>query len=322
MKNLKCNFCKKGNFSTLYKGYKVQNKEFNVEICNNCGLVCTNPQPSEKEILSYYIQDYYGTNNFKFNGLIEKFVRFKRKVRADRVEKFAKPGRVLDIGCGRGIFLSNMRARGYETYGVELSETAAKYAKRTAKLNVLIGQLEKIKFADKFFDVIILYHVLEHFSNPSQKLKEVQRILKRGGLLVIAVPNIQSLQAKIFKIFWFHLDIPRHYFHFCLQTLNKMLPSKSWKILKIKRFSLEYGPFGWIQSSLNVLFGNNNILYDILKKKSSDALTIYTPIKFRRLITVINLFLGILLIVPATMLSLILSLTNFSEMVEIYYQKE
>jgi SAM-dependent methyltransferase len=324
MEHVKCNCCGNQNTSVLYGGYKIKDNKINLVKCNHCGLIYINPQPSKDEILSYYTQDYYGISNMRFKGIIEKFVHIKREIRAKRIKKYVKSGKILDIGCGRGIFLNEMRKKGYETYGTEISEIGAKYVKEVLKLNVFIGPIEEIKFPDNSFDIITIYHVLEHLPNPSRTLKEIQRILKPGGLLVVSVPNIQSLQSKIFKTYWFHLDIPRHYFHFNLQSLKKILPSEKLDVLKIKRFSFEHGPFGWIQSVLNTIYGNDNILYNILKEETSGTLGIYAKKRFRMFrwtITLSNLLIGVLFAVPATMLSLILSLTNYNEIIEVYYRK-
>jgi len=326
MEKVKCEYCNSDQFLILFNGYnfnKNKNYKINVVSCLRCGLTYTNPRPDKNEILEYYNQDYYGINNVKFKGLIEKFIHLKRKIRALRIIKIINSGKILDVGCGRGIFLNYMKELGWEVYGTEITDIAAKFAKKILKSNIFIGPLEDHKFPDNFFDVITLFHVLEHLPHPLKTLQEIYRILKPNGLLVISVPNINSWQAQIFKTKWFHLDIPRHFFHFDYKSLSKMLPKEKWHILKIKRFSFEFEPFGWVQSILNIFF-NSNLLYNILKAKTTNTLTYYAKIQFKifRWSTILlNIGWGLILLGPVLLISMLSSLTNYNGIIEIYYQK-
>lgn len=325
MEILKCDYCGNKNTSILHRGYFVKGKNFEVVKCRHCGLIYTNPQPTKDEILSYYDEDYYGIKNMKFKGPIEKFIHVKRGIRAKRIEKFIRSGKILDIGCGRGLFLDEMRKRGYEAHGIEISETGARFAKEILKLNISVEPIELINFPGNHFDIVTLYHVLEHLPSPFHTLKEVRRILKPRGLLIVSVPNIESWQARIFRLYWFHFDIPRHFFHFSKQSLNKLLPPEHWGTLKVRRFSFEHGPFGWVQSLLNMVFGNDNILYNILKAKTAGTLGIYAKQRFRMFrwtLTLLNVILGALLTPFAIVLSLISSLTDYNEMMEVAYRKK
>jgi 2-polyprenyl-3-methyl-5-hydroxy-6-metoxy-1,4-benzoquinol methylase len=326
MINVNCNFCGSNDYTVLSSGFIIKEGQIDLVKCNNCSLVYCEPQPTRAEISSYYAEDYYGVSNLRFIGIIEKFVRLKRIIRARRVQKYVKAGKILDIGCGRGIFLNEMRKKGYDVFGTEFSEVGAKFAKQVLKLDVSIGALESLGFPDSYFDIVTIYHVLEHLNNPVQTLHEVKRILKPGGLLLVAVPNIDSLQSKLFKTYWFHLDIPRHYFHFSPATLNNILPENEWAILKVKRFSFEQGPFGWVQSIANVIFHNReNILYSILKEKASGTLVNYVTKQFKMFrwtITLLNLAIGAVLIIPAIIVSFLVSFSGHNEIMEIYYRKK
>jgi 2-polyprenyl-3-methyl-5-hydroxy-6-metoxy-1,4-benzoquinol methylase len=326
MIKVNCNFCDSNDYAILFSGFITKYGEIELVKCNNCGLVYCNPQLTKDELKSYYAEDYYGVNNLRFIGIIEKFVRLKRRIRAARVHKYVNGGKVLDIGCGRGIFLNEMRKKGYDVYGTEFSETGANFAREVLKLDISIGELVTLKFPDNNFDIITIYHVLEHLSNPVQTLHEAKRILKPGGLLLIAVPNIDSWQAKIFKTYWFHLDIPRHYYHFSPVTLSNMLPGNSWDLLKVKKFSFEQGPFGWVQSTANLIFHNrDNILYNILKENASGTLIDYVTKQFklfRWTITLLNLFIGLILLIPATIVSWLVAFSDHNEIMELYYRKK
>lgn len=120
---------------------------------------------------------------------------------------------------------------------------------------------------DKSFDVITLFHVFEHTISPQMTINECKRLLKEGGLLVIEVPNLSSLQASIGKKAWFHLDLPHHFYHFSEEGILALLKKNSFSILKVKQFSLEYNPFGWLQTLLNMSGIQENLFYSLLKSR-------------------------------------------------------
>jgi SAM-dependent methyltransferase len=112
-------------------------------------------------------------------------------------------------------------------------------------------------------------HVLEHMSNPKSAINECSRVLQKGGLLVVATPNITSLQSSLGNHLWFHLDIPYHLYHFSEEGLSCLIEKYNFHVLKIRRFDLEYGPFGWLQTLLNLTGIRKNLLYDLLKNIDS-----------------------------------------------------
>ena len=152
----------------------------------------------------------------RFPQIVETLQNALYTLRVREVEAVANsgPGRVLDVGCGRGVLLQEFRRRGWEVQGTELSESAASYARQTLKIPVEIGDLEAIGFPPNYFDAITLWHVLEHVADPRALLAEIRRILKPDGVLLVAVPNFGSLEARVSKDKWFHLDVPRHVTHF------------------------------------------------------------------------------------------------------------
>jgi len=107
-------------------------------------------------------------------------------------------------------------------------------------LDVATGAFEDVGYPDRFLDVITMYHVLEHLHNPREALSKAYQLLKSGGLLVVAVPNLDSLQARIFRQRWYHLDAPRHLYHFTPRTLEMLLHEAGFKIVEIRWFSVGY----------------------------------------------------------------------------------
>ena len=245
---------------------------FSLVECGNCGLVATLPPVPASEIGRYYPASYYGDNNRRFNALLEGFIPFFRDRRAHAIEKFVPRGRILDVGCGRVILPALLRERGWEAHGLEFSETAARHARDELRLPIFVGDFLESPYADSSFDAIVLSHVLEHVPDPVATIRKARQVLRPGGLLVIAVPNFESLQARFTGRHWFHLDVPRHYHHFRLAVLRRLLVSHGFSILDVSHLSLEYNPYGWIQSLLNKLGFRYNLFYDLLKNQSARSL--------------------------------------------------
>ena len=217
-----CENCGRREFKILFNSFVFEGS-FRVARCRDCGLTQTLPKICFEHMLYYYPKEYYGLNNIKFKGPVETLIHLKRSLRASRIRKMNRiVGKVIDIGCGRGIFLDKMRKSGWETQGTEISTTAGMYAREILKLNVNIGILEDQKFGPDTFDVATMYHVLEHVVHPFETITELHRILKPGGLFVVAIPNIDSWQAGLFGRHWFHLDVPRHCCHFSRDILEKL----------------------------------------------------------------------------------------------------
>jgi SAM-dependent methyltransferase len=129
---------------------------------------------------------------------------------------------LLDVGCGNGDFLASLRERGWEVFGTDFSNAACEFA-RAKGISVHQGPLASAGFSDKLFDVVTLWHVLEHLPDPTAELIEIRRILRDDGLLIIQVPNSKSITLKLTGIHWLPLDLPRHLQHFTPLTLNQLL---------------------------------------------------------------------------------------------------
>jgi len=268
LKNLdKCDLCESTilEFVDVVHDYNKGFKgNFNLYKCKNCDLIFLNPQPTVEESLKYYTSDYYqrtdeGTGiqkivkNFTFflqkfhtkNPNIFKFFPFLSQY--VRGIKIIPDGKYLDAGCGNGTFLYAMKRinPSEEYYGVEPGNFDEEDIKAHG-LNVIRGTLEDAHYPDNYFDVITLNHVFEHVPDPSETMKELKRILKPGGILIIAVPNHNSFAYKIFGKFFWQLDVPRHLFHYSDKIL-KIYASK----LNLKVEKMRYGAF-WDQTTFIV----------------------------------------------------------------------
>ena len=260
-----CSLCGKSLTIKLIENIKKYDFFYNVCLCKDCMVGITFPAPSTEDLSRLYSLGGYRSNSGKrFNPLIEYFIYIFRQWRRQKIQKYVKKGCILDIGCGRGLFLKVMRKNGWNVTGVEFDEETALSASKAYNIDV-ITQESIHNLPDESFDVITLYHVLEHLDNPAAVIHTCKRLLREGGLIVISVPNIFSLQASAGKGVWFHLDLPYHLHHFSEGGLTILLNKNSFKILKIKRFNFEYNPFGWLQTLLNISGISENLLYNLLK---------------------------------------------------------
>src|SRR3990172_554887 len=272
----------------LVKDVKGSINGFNVLYCNMCNVGFTMPFPSSTELSSLYSSGSYRADSGKrFVGVVETVITFSRSLRRQRIEKCIEKGRILDIGCGRGVFLDEMRKHGWKVAGTEYNEVTAKSINKIYDINVVTGNPGDWGFSPGSFDVVTMNHVLEHMSAPEKAINECSRVLREGGLLVVAVPNITSLQSIIGKHLWFHLDIPYHIYHFSEMGLSSLIEKHGFQLLKIRRFDLEYNLFGWLQTLLNVTGIRRNLLYDLLKNIKTRNILISSVPKWHLLATIV-----------------------------------
>lgn len=242
-----------------------------VVVCRQCGFGYMHPLPPAAEIATYYPPAYYGSTGRKFNSLVEFAVRLvaARHVRF-LARRVPRGGRILDVGCGRGVLLKELARRDFEAHGFEVSPSAAEGV--DSRIAIRIGDdLSEASYPSANFDQVIIWHVLEHVSDPRGTIEEIHRILKPGGEIVVAVPNFSSLQARWSGPAWFHLDLPRHLYHFPATGLKKLLSECGFRVESQHHFSLRQNPFGWLQSALNKLTRlPRNSLYELLHKRNGD----------------------------------------------------
>ena len=160
--------------------------------------------------------------------------RFNKEL--NRIEKIKVPGRLLDIGCGYGFFLTVARDRGFETYGVDIDSREAELCRMHLGLNVYCGVLSEGLYPEGYFDVITIFHTLEHVIDPNKIMAIFKKILKPDGLLVIAVPHINDIRRFIYKGNWFYFRAD-HLWYFSRQTLKLLLSKHGFEIFKVRMAS-------------------------------------------------------------------------------------
>jgi SAM-dependent methyltransferase len=209
--------------------------------CLDCGLVRQNPRPVA--ILDTYYPETYpvfvpADSNRSALGRLD--LRFGQRKRARLVLEQCRTGRLLDVGCGTGGFLLEMQSiPGWQVSGVEPVALACRKA-RSSGLSVVRGKLSEAGFPDETFDVVTLWHVLEHVCDPTINLQEAHRILRSNGTLLLAVPVMDSLLRRWFGTDWVEWDLPRHTFLFSRQTMHAFLQKTSFALLSIHAPFSEY----------------------------------------------------------------------------------
>jgi len=186
-------------------------------------------EDSEHEALHRYLS-YPKTRK---SSVLTKLNASIKKKKYLQYPAYRPNGKLLDVGCGGGLFLSKMRELGWQVQGIEPGHNGVEACKQQG-LDVVEGFLEQANFHDQSFDFIRFEHVLEHVPDPVSTLIEAKRILKKDGYIRLLLPNWNSLPAQLFRTYWYHLDTPRHLFWFTNDTIQQtaehagLLIQKTW----------------------------------------------------------------------------------------------
>lgn len=261
-----------------------------------------------KVLPEIYQEDFRKKDGRRFNNFAERWVRFIESCRAARINAILTKGTILDIGCGRGIFLRKLKKYGWAPMGTELFEEAQTIAE-ALEIPIRIGDLKELTLGAKVFDVVTLWHTLEHIEDLSI-LKKIYEVLKQNGILVISVPNIASIQARIFKKNWFHINEPYHIHHFSPRSLSTLLVNNGFSPYAINHFRFTYNFFGWLEGFIDAIFKQRNILFSELRKSSS--------VNMKRLML---LFLAALLAIPSLFALFVESALRHGGSFDIYAKK-
>lgn len=238
-----CPVCSDSNFSAYLscKDHTVSHETFQLQKCSRCGFVMTNPRPRDNDLPKYYQSEEYISHSDKSTNLVGKIYKVARtftlKWKYELVQKHSlqKPSSILDYGCGTGAFLLECKKHGMKTTGVEPSSTARAQANEKTGDQVASDILE----VNDTVDVISLWHVLEHVSNLNETVVRLKNHLKENGTMFIAVPNLQSHDAKKYGEYWAGYDVPRHLSHFSKNAMQKLLANHNLNLINVVPMRLD-----------------------------------------------------------------------------------
>lgn len=308
LQKVDCPFCHSSGYDEYIKGakelYNNTGEIFDVVKCRNCEFIYTNPRPT-KETISYFYPNsagYYqpilddGINSDSFKGhILESILRhcfnyevdasygvvvthslrflLSRKDTLLRIPKFVKGGKLLDVGCSWGGYLSKMQNYGWDVYGTEINERVVKYAQEKLGLeNIRQGFFEELSWEQNFFDGVNMNMVLEHLYDPGENLRLVNSVMKQGGQLIIAVPDISGVEARLYKDKAYTLQVPQHLNHFSPRTIANFLNKAGFSVEKIvhQQFDRDLvASAGYLENQLPA-----KILHNRLVRKSFVKITV------------------------------------------------
>ena len=237
----RCPVCSSSDIARFFsaKDYTVSGEKFEIFQCNDCRLRFTQDPPDAASISRYYKSQEYISHTDTSKGLINKLYRsvrknaLKQKRRLVERETGIKQGRILEVGSGTGSFAAEMKNAGWQVTGLEPDADARRVAEEVNAIKLLQAD-ELFKLSPGSYDVIALWHVLEHVHELSAYLKQFKALLKENGKLIVAVPNYPSLDATVYKQYWAGYDVPRHLYHFSPQSIQKLMVKEGLKVIGIK----------------------------------------------------------------------------------------
>lgn len=224
--------------------FTVSHETFKIVRCASCSMLITNPRPAMNSIGKYYQSEDYISHSGSSKGLINKLYNLAKAFNINKkcslVLKSSgkKTGRVLDYGCGRGDFLNAMKGKGWTIDGIEPDVKAAERAGNLCGIKILSAD-GLFSFPDSSFDVITLWHVLEHVHRLNETLERLKLLLKPDGVLIIAVPNHECFDAGHYKEHWAAYDVPRHLYHFNIRSMLRLLEKHDLKCIAQKPLPLD-----------------------------------------------------------------------------------
>ena len=254
-----CPICSFGGAAFFARGFDrlfgLARGSFRLFQCTSCGCVFQHPAPDEATIAGFYPDSYWWEEQRQGESLVESALRrlerrYREFVAMDHVRFLLRCARqarssgrmLLDVGCGSGTFLHLARKHGFEARGMDLSPQAVRVAQSQYGLYVRQGSMNSDAWQGCRFDFITMFHVLEHLADPGRALSFAAAHLKPEGKLIVQVPNLHSLQARLFGARWYGLDVPRHIVNFSPAGLRRLLANGGFAGETVARFSLRDNP--------------------------------------------------------------------------------
>ncbi|MBR4392161.1 MAG: class I SAM-dependent methyltransferase [Bacteroidales bacterium] len=220
------------------KDYFLTMEDFSVFECDHCHLLFTVPRPESDKLGSYYQSEQYFSHQENKTGLIPRIYEIVKSFNIRRKIKLATAnlqiGSALDIGCGVGDFLVALQKKGWHVQGIEPSSDAKAIAQKRLGFYPLCPD-DYATLPSSSFDLITMWHVLEHVEDLHFQVDQLNRLLKPGGRLVIALPNFKSYDAYYYKAHWAAWDVPRHLNHFSSESIQSIFSESNFKSIDIQK---------------------------------------------------------------------------------------
>jgi len=244
----------------------ISNKSFFLKQCLRCGSVITVGTTTSFD--ESYGEAYYNSPKGKFSPIFEKIFRWNHKRNAKLLNDRLHPQSVLEIGCGRAYLLRELKALGVDVFALESSSAAEWILDNDAvKIVRIPEESNDWPFRPSSFQLVIYWHVLEHLSDPAASLQQAEKVLDDDGILCVSIPNVSSYQARMKLTTWFHLDVPRHLFHFSKKGIIQLLEQKGFEIINVRSGDFIQNLYGWFQSLANLFTPQElNGLYRLLQR--------------------------------------------------------
>ncbi|MEJ2593556.1 MAG: class I SAM-dependent methyltransferase [bacterium] len=214
--------------------YFLTQEDFSLDRCDRCSLVFTNPVPAVEGLSAYYDSPEYLSHTSHQKSLYGLLYRFLRKINLHKkyqmISGFKPGGSALDIGQGTGEFLQYLKEKGWKVTGIEPNAKARNFARQHYQIESF-GEEKLNDLPTNGFDLITMWHVLEHVVDLQARMKEIKRLIHGKGILIIAVPNLASPDFKIYGEKWAALDVPRHLYHFTPESMQFLLRKFNFKLI-------------------------------------------------------------------------------------------
>jgi 2-polyprenyl-3-methyl-5-hydroxy-6-metoxy-1,4-benzoquinol methylase len=240
--------------------YTVSQEKFKIVNCTTCNFKFTNPRPDENAIGEYYKAESYISHTNTSKGLISKIYqevrKFTLKGKLNLINRLSpNKGKLLDVGCGTGMFLNVARENGWKVNGIEPDEGARGIAETTNQIKIKEEVLSS--FQNETFDVITLWHVLEHVHRLNETAEWLKERLAKDGSVIIAIPNHESKDAEIYQAQWAAYDVPRHLYHFSQKTITALFANHGFELKETLPMKFD----SFYVSMLSTKYQSGNINY-------------------------------------------------------------
>jgi SAM-dependent methyltransferase len=230
---------------------------FTLVRCRSCGLIYQNPRPSPSSWDAIYPSEYdqYNHPDAQHESILKRLSReYGLAKRTKFIRRFKTKGSLLDVGCADGDFLKEMsKSSGWNVAGIEPHPEASQAARENG-LNVRTGTLEDLESFKSQYDVITLWHVIEHLYDPNAALKIIYQLLRPGGVVVLTTSNQDSMDARIFGKYWIGVELPRHFYIYSIKSMNALLEQTGFTLIHTSCF---YGSHAAFMSSVRFWLRRN-----------------------------------------------------------------